>query len=430
MRRSELGQGWRLLAAATLGAAIGPPTILFHTVGVFAPSLNAQFHWSIGQIQGGLAALAVAMLISGPLVGFLADRLGERRLSLVSLPLLGLTVMGFAGLNGDIVQFYALCAGVALFGAGSTPIVWTRGVNRWFVERRGLALGITLAGTGVFALVAKPAMALLIREEHWRVAWLALGAAPLVIWPFAYWGFRPSTSPAGRPVDPGPVADAPGLSIAQALCSWRFWLMLCSFAVASFSTAGPMPNMERLLLNHHFVLTQAVAVTSSVGLWIVVGRLIGGLLMDRLWAPLVATIMVLAPAVSALILARAHLSGGQAYVAAVLLGLGAGAEYDLLAFLVARYMGMRRYSSLYGLLFAVFTFVGGSAPAVYGAVFDRTGSYAPILFGSAAGVAVAAVSLLLLGRYPSFGAVKSERLAEPVPGPVAFESPRSSHEFV
>jgi hypothetical protein len=65
---------------------------------------------------------------------------------------------------------------------------------------------------------------------------------------------------------------------------------------------------------------------------------------------------------------------------------------------------MRRYGSVYGFLFAAFGVVGGTAPSAYGAIFDHTRSYAPGLLAGSAGLAISAVTLLCLGRYPDFSA--------------------------
>src|SRR5258706_6435775 len=183
MQLSEFRHGWRIVLAAALAVAIGPPTVLFHALGVFAPALIHQFGWKMAQLQAGLAAMSVAMLLSAPLVGFVADRYGVRRVALLSLPLLGLTIMGFAAMTGAIGQFYLLCVAVAVLGAGATAVVWTRAVNRRFEQGRGMALGLALSGTGLFALVAKPAMAVVILHFGWRAAYVTLGAAPILILP-------------------------------------------------------------------------------------------------------------------------------------------------------------------------------------------------------------------------------------------------------
>ena len=87
---------------------------------------------------------------------------------------------------------------------------------------------------------------------------------------------------------------------------------------------------------------------------------------------------------------------------AVLIGLAAGAELDLMAFLAARYFGLRRYASIYGVVFVFFSVAAGIAPAAFGYVYDWSGGYSLALNVAAAACFVGAVSVLTLGRYPSF----------------------------
>jgi MFS family permease len=371
--------------------------------------LTAQFGWTMAQLQAGLAAMVVTMLVSGPWVGLAADHYGVRRVALISVPLLGLTIMAFSLMSGAIMQFYLLCVAVALCGVGATAIIWTRAVNRRFNRSRGLALGLTLSGTGLFALVAKPSIAAVIHSEGWRIAYVALGSVPLLVLPVVALCFRDAAPARAQTGPPRPASQIPdarptgGLTIVQTLRHWRFWLLLFAFIPAAFATAGPMPNLERMFVLHGSDMSQAVMVTSLIGISIVVGRLGGGWLIDHFWAPGVGAVLLLLPAISCLILSQSTLSRLPDFLAVALLGLGAGAELDLLAYLVARYIGMYRYSSIYGFLFGLFTVVGGCAPAVFGVVVDRTGSYTPILLASSVGLVLGAAAMLCLGRYPDFG---------------------------
>ena len=99
-------------------------------------------------------------------------------------------------------------------------------------------------------------------------------------------------------------------------------------------------------------------------------------------------------------------SGGMSVPAAAmsifLIGFAAGVEYDLMAFLVARYFGMKSYSAIYGSLYGFFAVGAGAGPVVFGRVFDKTGSYGPVLGTTAALLIIGAVSLLFLGRYQRF----------------------------
>ncbi len=239
--KSELSRGWSLVLACFLGAAIGPPTIFFHTIGVFAPSLMAEFGWSMATVQGGTAALAVTMLVSLPVVGMIADRVGVRMVAFVSTPMLGLTMMSFALLTGSVTQFYAQCMAVAVFGAGTTLVIWTRAINRYFDKQRGMVLGIIMSATGLFTLLAKPSLAAVVASDGWRTAYLWLGAVPLVLMLPIFWGLVRQSR---QDIDATPHADgshhavgarsaARGLTLKEALFHWRFWLLLLAFVPAA-----------------------------------------------------------------------------------------------------------------------------------------------------------------------------------------------------
>jgi MFS family permease len=85
-----------------------------------------------------------------------------------------------------------------------------------------------------------------------------------------------------------------------------------------------------------------------------------------------------------------------------LIGFAAGAEYDLLAFLVARYFGMKSYGVIYGALYSFFAVGAGIGPPIFGAAFDTSHSYAQPLAFAGASMLVGALALLFLGRYRTF----------------------------
>jgi predicted MFS family arabinose efflux permease len=127
--------------------------------------------------------------------------------------------------------------------------------------------------------------------------------------------------------------------------------------------------------------------------------LAGGWLLDRFWAPAVALVILASPAISCFLLAQPALSAPAATVSIVLIGFALGVEYDLMAYLVARYFGMRSYTVIYGVLYVFFAIGSGFGPLIFGWSFDRTGSYRLILNISFAMLILCGASLLALGRY-------------------------------
>jgi MFS family permease len=123
-------------------------------------------------------------------------------------------------------------------------------------------------------------------------------------------------------------------------------------------------------------------------------------LVDRFWAPGVALVSLLLPVAGCLLLANADPGFVLILVACSLIGLAAGAELDLMAYLTARYFGPRHYAKIYAVLYALLAIAGGVAPMLFAKLYDRTASYTASFHVAAALLVVGAVLLPLLGRQP------------------------------
>ncbi len=406
----EFRRGWPIVLSSLVGIALGLSPMPFYTIGIFAPTLAREFHWSFAQIFAGITCTTVAVILASPGVGLAADRFGVRPVALTSVALFGLSFMALGLGNGSLVVYYATWLTIALLGAGTLPITWTRAVNNGFQSGKGLALGVSLIGTGLFGYLIKPFGAWLIGEVGWRWAYVVIGALPLSIaLPIGLICFRDPGAGRRSTPDPAPAAAArerplPGLTMAETCSEWRFWLLGGCFVALAFGIGGLIPNMENILKTAGFAHGEIVPLTSLIGLSVIVGRIAGGWLIDRFWAPAVAAVLLTSPAAACLILAAPQLDGRAAATAICLIGLAAGAEYDLLAFMVARYFGMKSYGSIYGALYAFFALGAGLGPVFFGADFDRTHSYTRSLHLTGVLFVGPAALLLLLGRYRNFQA--------------------------
>jgi MFS family permease len=395
---AEFKAGWPTVLSSMLGIGLGLSPLPFYTTGILAPFLMKSFGWKIGQIMAGITVTTAVVLLAGPLAGFLAVRFGARRVALTSLVLFAFSFMGFAFSNGSLPLYYATWALVALLGAGTLPMTWTVAVNQRFERRKGLALGITLMGTGLFGFFSKPLVAWMIHISSWRGAYVGLGLLPLLIaFPIGLFLFFEKRPEPGAATTTTPPAE--GLTFGETIRQWRFWLIALLLIPVSFALAGPIPNMENILKTAGFGMPQIIQLTSLIGLSALSGRLVGGWLLDRFWAPAVAVVILASPGISCFLLAQPTLSAPGAMLSIVLIGFAVGVEYDLVAFFVARYFGMRSYTAIYGVLYVFFSIGAGVGPLLFGWCFDRTGSYRLIL-DVAFGVLIASgLSFLALGRY-------------------------------
>jgi len=408
----EFRRGWPIVTAAMFGIALGLSPMPFYTIGIFAPILAQEFHWSFAQIFAGITCTTAAVIVASPAVGFAADRFGVRPVALTSVALFGLCFMGLGAGTGSLPLYYVTWLVIALLGAGTLPITWTRAVNNGFQSGKGLALGFSLLGTGLFGYVIKPLAAWFIAEFGWRGAYVAIGALPLVVaLPIGLLCFRDPGQGAIDPVQRRAAsqlqaARTPGLTMRETLREWRFWLLAGCFIALAFAVGGLIPNMENILKLFKFAHADIVHLTSMIGLSVIVGRVLGGWLIDRFWAPAVAAVLLGAPAAACLILAGPALDYRGAMLSICLIGLAAGAEYDLLAFFVARYFGMKSYGGIYGVLYSCFALGAGIGPVVFGANFDRTHGYRESLHLAAGLFLLPALLMLVLGRYRQFASAE------------------------
>lgn len=162
-----------------VGIGLGLGSIPFYTLGVLAPELVRGFGWSFAEVMGGFTVMTLVTAVAGPLARILADRLGVRPVAVSALVLFSLGFMSFALMNGSVALYFLTWALVAALGAGNLPATWTRGVAGAFHRHRGLALCLSLVGSGHFAIAAKPLVAAVIANIGWRGAYVVLGALPL-----------------------------------------------------------------------------------------------------------------------------------------------------------------------------------------------------------------------------------------------------------
>lgn len=402
-RRSEFALGWRVLVASLLGVACGASPLPFNSIGFFLTPLNAEFGWSFLEISLGVTIFGVLAALLAPVFGGLADRYGVRPVALLSLTAFGLIFASFAFMPATLWAWYALWALVGLVGIGSTPVTWTRGVNLWFFRNRGLALGLVLLGTSIAVIVVSRLSVFGIETLGWRLTFPLLAALPLLLaLPVTWMWFREPAIEERPPEIGGPGGQLAGYSVAETLRGYRFWLIFVSVLMVAFAYGGLHFHMREILKLQGFSAFDSANVLAVLGISIAVGRIGTGYLLDRIWAPLVTLPLLSLPALACFALAGDGLSMPLAMGAAMILGLAAGAETDLIAYLAGRYFGMANYGRIYGLLYMPFGLSSAIAPAVYGWVRDGTGSYGAILYVAAALFVTGALALLGLGRYPSF----------------------------
>lgn len=398
----EWRSGWRSVVLTALGLTCAPATLPVYTLGLLVAPLSAEFHWNRAGIQAAILFSTGLGLVGGPLAGWLVRRYGLR--PTVISGLLGMTasLLLCAGMNGWLWQLYAAYAMMSLLGAGANAVSWSTYVSASFDKSRGLALGIALSGTGLSAILMPQIAAIGLAHGGWRTAYLVLAAfVAFAVLPLCAL-FVPDGVPV-RKADPASPGEAPGMDVGEVVRTSRFWLIGLSSACIYMAVGGLIPNLVPALTDKGMTAAQAAGVMGSMGIAIIAGRLAVGIMVDRIWAPLVALIVLVPAAIGCLLLNTSQPMVVYS-VSAAAIGLVTGMEFDMLAFLIGRYFGMRDYARIYGRLYMFLAVSAGLAPMTFGAIYDRTGSYNVPVFAAAALLVAGAATLLLLGRYPDLSA--------------------------
>ena len=418
--------GWWNVATGFVGMGFSYAMFTIFAFGVFVKPLADEFGWTRGELSFAITMTNFAVVLASPSLGFIIDRFGVRRVLIPSLVMMGVVVASMALLSASIWHFYALYFLIPFVGAGTLPQSYSRVLIAWFERRRGIALGISLSGFGVGAMLVPVAAQLMIDNYGWRMAYAGFGVAvlalalPMVVFVLrenpAEMGLKPDGEPAKNAGDDNsvisvssvanngggrnkPTPSVIGLTCREAAHTRSFWLILVSFMLVGIGITSVIAHLVPLLTDRGVAPADAALYMSSLALGLIAGRLLAGFLMDYFFAPYVAACFLLGLLAGIVILASGA-AGAPVFAAAVLVGMATGSEISEIAYICSRYFGPRAFGLIYGLMFSAFQLGSMAGSPLMGLYHDHAGNYAGALWVVAALVAVGAVLMVLLGSYP------------------------------
>jgi MFS family permease len=397
--------GWVVAFGSAFGMAFGVSAYLPSTIGLMVGPLHRDLGWTAPQILLALSFATTCTIVAAPVVGSLIDRYGARHIIALSFVCEGVVIASCGNLH-ELRWFYLRYAAFTLLGTGTTAIGFSALISRWFDQRRGLALGVALGGLGAGGVFWSLVTQWLFDHLGWRQAFPWLGAIVIAVAPLLFLALREDPASVGLAVDGNArgtfrrLSDSPSVPLRAATASPHFWLMILTFFIIASATYGVILNLVPLLVSHGATATHASHVQASLWSVLVIGRIVTGWLMDRFFAPHVA-LAFLFPSIIGVVMLASGASGTSAFLAAMLVGLAAGAEVDIMAYLVSRYFGLRHFGAIYATFFAVYAIGTSAGPELTAALAVRCGSYAMPLWYLVAALCLAAVLLL---RFRRFGA--------------------------
>lgn len=409
---------WWIVFGSVLGLIVGNVTILQFSTSVLMKPIMAEFGWprTIPSAAVGVGTLCAA--IATPFVGRMIDRRGIKSVTLACIVLFALATAAMALAPAAAFVFLGMFAVVGLFSAGQAPLPYAQSIAASFDRRRGLALGIAMTGVGLGAAVVPRLAQAYLEHFGWRGAFVALGITVFVV---AFPAVALFLRDLGARTRGGGAAELPGLQAREVVRTANFWILALVFVCIPVVANGIIFHLVALLTDRGIPAQSAVAVFSAIGPSLIVGRLLCGYCLDRFHAPYVAVAFIALPALGVMAL-LSSVDPRVIAAGAVLVGLGLGAEVDLIGYLQSRYFGLRAFGQVYGYLFAIFTVGAAIGPFVMGAGFDAFGSYRPVLLVFLAVLVIAGIAMLRLPRAYPFPVARPGEA-----GPGALAAPAVAH---
>jgi len=417
----EFKRGYKVLIGAISGSALGIAALQIYAIPFFVGPLQAAFGWSRSQVSVAASCQALGLLISIPIYGRLCDRFGVRRVAPISIVLFA-AMLFFTSRVSNLYALYAGYIGAAILGGGTSYGCYSRPVSAWFDKSRGLTLGLTMAGPGLMATLLPLTLPTVIERFGWRGGYFALGLLALSALLPIFFLLKDEPEVGATSAShgvPQRVRYVPpnivNLSLGQAARTRQFWGIWIGVFVVSCVVVGFHIHLMGMLIGNGLTKHEAEHTIALFGVAVVIGRIAIGFIVDRVHAPFVAATVFGLTAIGAILLA---LEGPKLAVFFIIcLGLSAGSEGDMLAYLTGRYFGLRSFAEIFSWLWSAMLIGVAVGPPVVGAMVDATKSYQTALWIGAALCVLVAMLFATLGRFPKPN--ESRLVGEIVENPVA-----------
>ncbi|MGI9308078.1 MAG: MFS transporter [Gammaproteobacteria bacterium] len=333
---------------------------------------------SIGAFKGGLSIMFATAGILGMAAGWLCDRIGAKKLVLAGLALLAAGNFWYSGVNSlnDIYIVSALL-GLVLVLCGLMINIYL--VSGWFTRKRGLAIGIVLAGTSLGNAAFPKLNGWLLTFADWQqvftwIAWIPLLSLPLL---FFLLKDSPSLGANASSATPSELPALSGYTLKEALCSRNFWIVAVIAMCTFYSILAMSAHTYLFFRGEGYSESAAGTAVSIVFLGGLIGKLASGYLAENYGRKriLLTGLVMMLVGIATMIVAMTTKTAAFVWIGLTLFGFGWGGIYTLIQVLAADLFGMLALGKILGAINVLDTFGGAMGPVLTGVMLDRTGSY-------------------------------------------------------
>lgn len=407
--------GWVIVAASLCVATVA--YAVHYSFGIFFKPLATDFGWTQTWartiISGAFALYMISRGGFGILTGWATDKYGPRIIVAAGgfFICLGLLLTSQISAIWQLYLFYGLMVGLGV-SVAFAPLTAT--ASRWFLKRRGLAVGIVVAGVGLgTAIMPRPA-AYLISVYSWQTSYIILGLAALVVIGLAALLLRRSPEEMGllpygkaEASDPNEMIkenpslsnEREGFSIAEAIRTGPFWVLVLMTTLFATCLYMVMVHIVPYATDIEIPLPVAVNFMVVIGISTIIGRLAMGAVADRIGSKLTLAICLIIEAIVVFWLLEMR-DVWMFYVFAAIFGFVYGGCVPQLPLLAAELFGLQSIGAIIGVEMLGTSIGGAIGPLLGGWVYDVTNSYCLAFLTGALGLIIA-TSLIPFLRTPA-----------------------------
>ena len=374
--------GWNIVAVMVV-SQVAALALTINCFSLFLKDWTEAFNAPVSALALSVTLFSAGCAMAAPFAGLAADRYPSKWVFGVALAGLAAfhVAISFTTAGWQIVALYALMLPAAVTCAAS--ITASTVVSRWFVRRRGLAMGITAFGLALAGVVFPPMIVWLLPMLGWRVVWRIFAAviAILVLPPVVtVLKDKPGKAEGAHYIGArAPVDLGSRLTAREVFRRRNLWIILAVFVPVQCSYMAVGINLAPLVASANFSRTIAGMLIAVMSFSALVSKLGSGAAADRFGnrLPLVATGLVCA--VGVILLATAGRQLPVLVAALVLMGLSQGV-WTLIASATAAEFDARGFGRAFGIVGA-FAPVGSLAPPVVAWLKEASGTYTSALLG-------------------------------------------------
>jgi len=384
--------GWFIVLGAFLALFVS--SIQGYSFGVFIEPLTADFGWSRAPLTLGFSLSLFATSFFGIAAGRLSDKYGVKKL--MTLGTILLSVGFFAASRIQTVYHLYLSFLLVGIGASSVYIPVTTTVARWFDERRGLAIGLSVSAIAIGMASFPPILERTIYSFGWRWTFIIIALISLAL-------LTVSTILMKRPPDnPGGVNQyvQKQYTLREALRTPYFWIIYFMFMMAQFSSMTITTHIIPYATDVGLSSFYAAAILTVIGGANIFGRVLGGWTSDKLGVIKGVSIFFVFQALAIFLLPFFSSISGL-YSVSLLFGLTYGGWVMIYPVITSRLFGTKHSGAILGALGTVAGIGGAFGPYLAGYLYDLTGVYdLAFLISGVMMVASLCLSILFIKIYP------------------------------